>query len=124
MNPLDWIVQVIPYAGQYPQLAAGLVGVLMSLAATQILKYLIPSKWSDADYKHCVRVLGVLTGWFFGYGAWRLLDPKVGELGDFYWAIGIGFLSPTVYSLIVPLLVAKWPVLDKLLSGRPNGPNT
>jgi hypothetical protein len=114
---------IIQYATQNPQLAAGIMGVMLSLAATQVLKYLVPASWTDTEYKSTVRVIGIVSGWFFGFGAWKLLDPTERTIGDFFWAAGVGFLSPAIYSLLTALIGIKWPAIEKYVSGRPDGSN-
>jgi hypothetical protein len=108
-----------------PQLSAGVVGVLLSLAATQVLKYLVPDTWTDYEYKATVRAIGIITGWFFGFGMWKILDPTAKSIVDLFWAVGVGFLSPASYSLLVPWICNKWPFMAKYLSGRPfDGPHS
>lgn len=106
---------------QNPTLTAGIVGIMLSLACTQLVKNILPDSLSDARYKAFVRLIGFFTGWAFGYGAWRLMVPTATAFADVYWASGVGFLSPVTYSMIVPWLCHKWPFLDQVLSGRPNG---
>lgn len=117
------IAEIQQYLGllqQYPALIAGVVGVLFSWAATQTLKFMIPDSVSDVNYKAIVRGIGVVTGWLFGFFAWKVLDPKDKAIVDFFYAMGIGFISPALYSIAVPLAVTKWPSLDKYISGRPS----
>ena len=116
---IDQIKQYLLFLQQNPALLAGVVGVLFSWAATQTLKFMIPATVSDANFKVIVRLIGVITGWLFGFLAWNVLDPKDREVVDFFYALGVGFVSPALYSIVVPLAVSKWPALDKYISGRP-----
>lgn len=110
---------VMGLLNSYPALCAGVVGVLLSLCATQFFKTLLPPAWEDEKYKAHVRLIGFFSGWLFGYGAWKLLDPAVGAFGDMYYAAGIGLVSPTLYSILVPVAVKRYPFLEGVLSGRP-----
>jgi hypothetical protein len=112
-------------AHRNPQIAAGVVGVFLSIAATQFLKAFVPPSVPNERYKAYVRLIGFFAGWFFGYGAWRIFDPTGTKFADMYWAAGIGFLSPLTYSIVIPLLVKRWPYMDAVFSGRPgtDGPH-
>jgi len=116
----DWITYALGIAHQYPQLTAGVLGVLFSMAAVQVLKYLIPDHVTDSDYKKVVRGMNILLGWAFGYAAWVVLDPTDGRVARLFYATGVGFISAMTYSIVVGALVAKWPTLDKYLRNRPS----
>lgn len=103
----------------YPALCAGVVGTMLSQAATQFLKGFIPDEMPDQKHRAWVRIIGFFTGWILGYGAWRLIDPTTGAFGDFYYSMGVGLMSPFLYSLAVPFAVKRYPFLEDVLSGRP-----
>lgn len=106
---------------KYPDVTAAVVGLLISWFATQFLKTLIKDWVPDTRYRTYVRLIGFFTGWFFTYGAWRILDPTATTFASFYFSAGIGFASPALYSFVIPYLKVKFPFLEKL-SGRPEIP--
>jgi hypothetical protein len=106
---------------KYPDFTAGIVGLLLSWFATQFIKSLIKDQVPEARYKLYVRMIGFFTGWFFAYGAWRIIDSTATRFEDFYFSAGIGFASPGLYSILIPYLRSKFPIFEKL-SGRPDTP--
>ena len=68
-----------------------------------------------------VRLIGILSGWFFGYGAWKMLSPHTLSFSDFYLAVGVGFVSPVTYMVLFSWAAQKWTWLGKAISGRPDG---
>lgn len=108
---------------RYPDIAAAVIGLLLSWFATQFIKSLIKDTVTDGKYRAYTRLIGFFTGWFFAYGAWRILDPTATKFENFYFSAGIGFASPGLYSIVIPYLRSKFPIFEKL-SGRPNPPDT
>jgi hypothetical protein len=104
---------------KYPDLTAACVGLVLSWFATQFIKGIIKDEVPLSRYRLYVRLVGFFTGWFFAYGAWRILDPTATKFENFYFSAGIGFASPGLYSIVIPYLRSKFPVFEKL-SGRPD----
>lgn len=103
----------------HPDFAAALVGIFLSWCATQFIKKQLPDSLSEPTFRRLTQCIGFVTGWFFAYGAWRLLDPTATRFENLYYAAGIGFASPAVYSLVVSYFANKYPWVEKVMSGRP-----
>lgn len=111
---------LVAFLMSYPDIAAAVIGLILSWFATQFVKKLLPGALPDDTYRRVIQVAGFVSGWLFTIGAWRLLDPTSMHFERLYYAAGIGFASPALYSLIVPYVSSKWPAIGKALSGRPS----
>lgn len=106
---------------KHTDLTAAGIGLVLSWFATQFLKGMIKDEVPVIQYRRIVRAVGFVTGWFFAFGAWVVVDPTATRFENFFFSIGVGFASPGLYSIVIPLLKAKFPILEKL-SGRPDEP--
>lgn len=116
MGVINYILGI---AKEYPDLAAAMVGLVLSWCATQFFKKMIPDNISDGAYRRAVQGIGFVTGWGFAHGAWILFDPTSSHFEKFYASAGVGFASPALYSLAVSYLAEKYQ-WAKGLSGRPS----
>lgn len=116
---IDW--QAIIHAidaelGGRTVVAAILAGLLCSLAFTQALKKFGPDfdGLSDAALRWFIRA----SAFAFGFVPTFLLWPQRGAPA---WAFGfaIGVLAPTIYTIVVRVLVHFFPWLDGKISARP-----
>jgi len=103
----------------HPDISAALVGLFLSWCATQFVKKQLPDGLSNEVFRRVTQIVGFVTGWFFAYGAWRLMDPTATRFEYLYYSAGIGFASPALYSLVVSYLANKYPWVEKVMSGRP-----
>lgn len=116
---METLSHILHMATEYPDVAAAVVGILLSMFATQFVKKLLPSTWPDSKYRVVVQLTGFFTGWFFTHGAWVLFDTGASHFEKFYASAGCGFASPAVYSFLSAWLGHKYPWFDRVLSGRP-----
>ena len=103
----------------HPIMAAGIVGVALSMLATQGLKMYIPDGWTDRQYRLTTQIIGFVTGWFFTYGAWIIFDPKSSNFVKFYASASAGFAGPAIYSFVSSYIMHKFTWFDERFSGRP-----
>lgn len=115
----ETIRKYLELAGQYPDLCAGIMGVLMSMFATQFVKKALPDSLSEETYRRIVHLTAFVTGWIFGHGAWTLFDPHSSHFEKLYASTGCGFASPAIYSFISAYMKNRYPWFDKVFSGRP-----
>ena len=112
---------VMQIVHQYPDFAAAVVGVFLSMVATQFFKNFLPDTWTDQRYRRWTQLMGFATGWFFTHGAWVLFDPTSSHFEKVYASMGCGFASPALYSFLSAWLSAKFPWFERTFSGRPQG---
>lgn len=117
---MEYLRSLLALANQYPEATGATLGIIFSIAATQYFKFLIPDTYSEVKYRAAVRSIGVVTGWVFGYLAWKVFDPHAPKVEDLFYSLGIGFASPLVYSIGIALLLKWKPELNKAISGRPD----
>lgn len=103
----------------HPTIAAGIVGISLSMLATQALKMYIPDDWSSHKYLLTTQMIGFVTGWFFTFGAWVIFDTKASGFEKFYASASAGFAGPAIYSFVSSFVCHKFPWFDEKFSGRP-----
>lgn len=93
------------------------LSMLISGGLTQLAKF-SPSlnQAGDAVYRFLVRVFAFLSAFVSCWALW----PKADSAAGISAAVVVGLFSPTVYAVVVNVLVWKWPKLDAILSGRPD----
>lgn len=115
----EYIQHILDLFKSHPVIAAGVIGVSLSMLATQGLKMYIPDEWTERRYRLATQTIGFFTGWFFTHGAWALFDPSSGHFERFYASAGAGFASPAIYAFMSSFVMHKFPWFDERFSGRP-----
>lgn len=116
---MEILQHILNLAASYPDLSAAVVGIALSMCATQFIKKQLPDDWSEGKYRRAVQLTGFITGWMFTHGAWVLFDHGASHFEKLYASAGCGFASPAVYSFLSAWLGHKYPWFDRVLSGRP-----
>ena len=47
---IDLLERIVHFASENPRAAAGIIGVMLSMMATQVLKYMIPDSVPEGEY--------------------------------------------------------------------------
>jgi hypothetical protein len=116
---MELLQKILNMASVYPDLTAAVVGIVLSMAATQFIKKLFPDNWSDHKYRVGVQLTGFFTGWIFTHGAWALFDHGASHFEKLYASAGCGFASPAIYSFLSAYLSKKYSWFETAFSGRP-----
>jgi len=120
---MDFIRDILGIFSKYPDVAAAVVGITLSMLATQFIKKLLPDEWTDSKFKKVTQMIGFFTGWIFTHGAWILFDPTSSHFEQVYASAGCGFASPCVYSFVSQYVMHRYPWFDRVFSGRPQAPD-
>jgi len=119
---VEHISGLLGLIAQYPDIAAAILGIFLSMCCTQFVKMFLPDSMPTPRYRLLVQLIGFVSGWVFTHGAWILFDPSSGHFERLYASAGCGFASPAIYSMLIPWLTSKWPAVGRALSGRPDAP--
>jgi len=103
---------------KYPDISAAMIGLLLSWFVTQFVKKQLPDSMPDPVFRRVTQIVAFVAGWACAYGAWRLLDPTATRLEYMYYSAGIGFASPSIYSIVTHYLADKYAWVAKMSSGR------
>lgn len=115
---VDTAAHLLKLVSQYPDIEAAIVGISLSIGATQFFKQFIPDSVSDETYGKLCQLIGFVTGWVFAHGAWILFDHSSSHFEKLYWSAGCGFASPAVYSFLSGFLEHRFSWWDKYFGGR------
>lgn len=94
-----------------------ILGLLISVGLTQIAKF-TPSldNASNTAHRRATRIWAFFAAFVPCWALW----PRADSLAGVFAAVALGLFSPTIYAVVMRVLVWKWPQLDAVVSGRPD----
>ncbi len=113
----------------YPEAIGVIGGLLFSWAATQRVKFMLPTTWSTAKFKSVTRTVATLTAFGFCYGLWEAIDhmrsdPSSERPLAIIISIGCALASPLIYTLTLKVVEHFFPWIDNIMSARPENPKS
>lgn len=113
---IEWLGLIDVELGTRTAIAAIVYSLAISWCWTQWTKGL-PLWWTltDAEMRWATRLGAFLSGAIPAFILWPVHD-----LAAIVIATAIGMASPTIYLIVVRILVAKWPYLETVFSARPD----